>query len=137
MGRNFRLFCIADGVIGTAFALGMLLSPTALMHLFAVQLDAPGILFVRATGTILLACSVIMFAFRAAPPSRELATFLRCFGFGDLLLGTIFLTATHSGVMNALGYGLAALCIGPGALFLLFSRTGTLGVSAHQPQVHL
>ena len=124
MGPYFRLFCIIDGAIGAVFALGFLVLPTDLMQLFAVHLDPSGVLFVRATGAILLACSLVIFAFRNAPPSSELAAFLRIFGFADLLLGTLFLPAAHAGVMNALGYGLAAVCLGPGVLFILLSRTG-------------
>jgi FtsH-binding integral membrane protein len=124
MGRYFQLFCIIDGAIGAAFALGLLVLPTGLMQLFAVHLDPAGVLFVRATGAILLGCSLVMIAFRNAPPSSELTAFLRIFGFADLLLGTLFLLAAYAGVLNALGYGLAAVCLGPGVLFLMLSRTG-------------
>ena len=130
MGRYFQWFCVVDGAVGIAFALGMLLLPTGLMQLFSVQLDAPGILFVRATGAILLGCSLVMLTFRNAPPSHELAAFLRCFGFADLLLGSIFLAATVAGVLNPLGYGLAAVCIGPGMMFFLFSRPASPAIAS-------
>ena len=48
--------------------------------------------------------------------------FLRCLGLGDMLLGALFVSAGAYGLMNALGYGLGALCLGAGVVFFLFSR---------------
>jgi hypothetical protein len=134
MGRYFQLFCVIDGAVGIGFALGLLVVATALMQLFAVHLDTSGLLFARATGAILLGCSLVMLAFRNAPPSRELAAFLRCFGFADALLGLLFVTAAISGEMNALGYGLAALCLGPAVAFFLFSRAAGQSGLAPSPR---
>ena len=122
MGRYFQLFCAIDGGIGLAVALGFLALPIGLMHLFTVQLDAPGALFARATGAILLGCSLVLIAYRNAPPSSELAALLSCFGLADLLLGGLFIAAAGSGVMNVLGYGLAAMCLVPAVAFFLFAR---------------
>ena len=64
---------------------------------------------------------------RNAPASSEVTAVPRVFGFADLLLGTVFLQAAHAEVMNALGYGLGALCLGAGVVFVLLSPPGARG----------
>jgi len=96
-------FLVVKAVISLVFGIALALAPAALMLLYGVTLDPPGILMARFFGACLIGIGLICWldrsADRAALQGITLALFI-----GDSIGFIVALLGQLSGLMNALGW---------------------------------
>ncbi|QAY95053.1 hypothetical protein CWB41_04330 [Methylovirgula ligni] len=106
---NARTFFIVQAIVAIVFALGFLIIPRAVSHLYGVTADLAAILAFRYFGVALLGIGLIFWFAKDVKDAEARKAILGGAGIANQIGLVVSLWGTASGIMNGLGWTVVLL----------------------------
>ncbi len=126
---NAKTFLAIAAAIALLYGIAFLVIPAFVMALYGIPRDAPTILGFRFFGTTLLSLGLVVWFVRATSDRAALRGLLLGLAAGNAVGALISISATVTGVMNAMGWSAVLIYVAlvAGYLYFLFDDRTVAG----------
>lgn len=104
-----KFVCTVKGVVNLGFGVGLLAAPALVMRLYGLTLDPAGQFIGRLLGAAALGLGAVQFFGRNSRPGDLQSLVVGAVTIADLIGFVVVVAAMLSGLMNPLGWSIAAL----------------------------